>query len=142
MNATKTGGAGDHDSIHLLEWIISGVGLLLVAASLGYLLYKATIVDPKPAVFAAKLLKTRATTSGESGVSGAYVATIELANRGGRTAAKVHVVVELAAEDGTTSRDVEIDYLPPRSTREVSVLFSQRPTESNLKIKFTSYCDP
>jgi uncharacterized protein (TIGR02588 family) len=125
-----------HDSIPLLEWVISGFGLLLVAASLCFLLYKAILVDPQPPIFEAQLLETRARECG------GFVSTIEIANRGGRTAAKVRVLIEMAGQAGSDLREFEVDYLPPQSTRQVSVLFGNQPSTSNLKIEFASYCDP
>ena len=136
MNAHVGIKSQPHDSIPLLEWVISGVGLLLVAASLCFLMYKAVLVDPQPPIFEAQLVETRARQSG------GFVSTIEIANRGGRTAAKVRVLIEMARQAGSDLREFEVDYLPPQSTRQVSVLFEHQPTTSNLKIEFASYCDP
>lgn len=123
------------DAIPALEWIISGLGLTLVTASLGFLLHKAILVECKPPDMQAQLLSSR------TGLHG-YIATVELKNTGGQTAANLQVLAQLVSPQGEFEREATVDFLPPHSTRQIELYFQQPPTKENLQVQFLSYHIP
>lgn len=124
-----------HDAIPMLEWVISCVGFVLVIASLVFLLHKAIFVERKPPDMQARLLSSRKSSQG-------YVATIELKNTGGQTAAELMIVARLAGEQVDSERQAIVDYLPPKSTRQVNMFFAEQPTPANLRVEFISFNVP
>lgn len=118
------------------EWVAAGVGLLLLLASMGYLLADAFATRDEPPRPAIQVL-------GVEPRQGQYAVRLRLRNEGRAAAAALRVAGELkrGAEVVETS-EVEIDFLPGRSEREATLLFAQDPRTLQLVLSPRSYVKP
>ncbi|HEX8499486.1 MAG TPA: hypothetical protein VF659_02760 [Pyrinomonadaceae bacterium] len=120
-----------------LEWVVFGVGLLLVASTLAYLVYDgATTADTPPEV---------EVRLGEPRPGGAgFLVPVTVVNRGGRTAGGVTVEVVLEADGSPEPERGEftLAFLPRGGTREGWVSFSRDPRAGRLTARATGYEKP
>lgn len=115
-----------------LEWVVAVLGLCVVLAALSVLLHQAlTRGNGPPAIVTSVVDVTRA---GE-----AYVVEVLVENRGARTAAELKIEGSLGADE---TSDTTIDYLPPKSTRPIGLLFTKDPRSTRLTIRAVSFTDP
>ena len=120
--------------IPLAEWIVAGIGLLLIAGSLVFLVYRSS-TETSPPAFEAEL--DRVTSLGKD-----YLAEIQVHNRGGEAVAALTLSGQLRGAAASDSRQVVIDYLPGHSSRSIGIMFADRPDPNNLEITFESYVSP
>lgn len=100
----------------LLTWAVSGVGLLVILATLVVVILDARVPATPPDL---RVLETgRATTAGVTRVM------IEIRNLGGEAAASVEI--EGASSSGDVAH-VNLDYVAGRSHREATLAFSGDP---------------
>jgi uncharacterized protein (TIGR02588 family) len=120
----------------LLEWIVGGIGTVLVGGAIAFLLYHALVRDGSPPdlrVAAERVLE----------LEGGYLVRFRAFNAGHSAAAQVTIEGELAGPDGSVEvSDVVLDYLPPRSDREGGLLFSEDPRNGELRLRATGYAKP
>ncbi|HKR00926.1 MAG TPA: hypothetical protein VJT09_09645 [Pyrinomonadaceae bacterium] len=119
------------------EWIVFGIGLALVLATLGYLAYDAaTITDAPPSIE----VRTGEAERREHN----FIIPVTLINHGDRTAEGVQV--EVVLESGGTEQErgeFTVAFLPRRSTREGWVAFQTDPgTAERIKARVTGYEKP
>jgi uncharacterized protein (TIGR02588 family) len=124
------------EGIPTLEWVIGGIGFLIVAGVLGFFLY-AAISDQQP------LPDVKFSVDEVVQVRSGYLVRITASNEGGLTAEGVIVEGELrrGAESIEQSRTV-IEYLPSRSKKRIGLFFSQDPERFELKIRSHGYEEP
>jgi uncharacterized protein (TIGR02588 family) len=123
-------------AIPTLEWIVGGIGFLIVAGVLGLLLYAAINEDnPLPEV-KLSVDEVRQLRTG-------YLVRITVINDGGLTAEGVIVEGELrrGAELVEQSRTV-IEFVPSRSRKRAGLFFSRDPREFELKLRPHGYEEP
>jgi uncharacterized protein (TIGR02588 family) len=120
-----------------LEWVVFGVGLLLVVSTLAYLVYDgATSADTPPDI---------EVRLGESRPGGAgFLVPVTVFNRGGQTAEGVTVEVSL---EGAGSPEPErgeftVAFLPRGGTREGWVAFRSDPRAGKLSARAPGYEKP
>jgi uncharacterized protein (TIGR02588 family) len=113
-----------------VEWAFGAIAAALVAALIGYFTYQGLTDEGRPPAFVLSL-----ETSEEMGEGLAI--TIAVGNTGQQTAADVSVVGTVGAE----TREVVIDYLPPDSTRRVTMIFSGA-QEVPPELQITGYREP
>ena len=120
-----------------LEWVVFGVGLLLVVSTLAYLVYDgATAADTPPDV---------EVRLGEPRPGGAgFRVPVTIVNRGGQTAGAVSVEVVL---EGTGAPEPErgeftVAFLPRGGTREGWVSFRSDPRAGRLTARASGYEQP
>ena len=120
-----------------LEWVVFGVGLLLVVSTLGYLVYDgATAADTPPDI------EVRA---GEPRPGGAgFLVPVTVVNRGGQTAEGVSVEVVLEAHGAPEPERGEftLAFLPRGGTREGWVSFRSDPRAGRLTARAHGYEKP
>lgn len=122
--------------IPLLEWIAAAIGFALVAATLGFLAWRALTQDGAPPLIA---LEVQAIEKLERG----YLVRIRAVNTGGRTAAEVKVEGAIKGLLGTLERsEATFDYLPPRSPRRGGLYFLADPREHKLELRAQGYRAP
>jgi uncharacterized protein (TIGR02588 family) len=122
--------------IPLLEWVVAGLGALLVAGTIGYLVLQALGRDQSPP-------DIEVTTLREVALEHGHLVEFRAVNRGGETAAQLMVQGELAGAHGPVeTAEATLDYLPPGSQREGGLLFSRDPREFKLRLRATSYVRP
>jgi uncharacterized protein (TIGR02588 family) len=111
------------------------VGLVLLLATLGYLLYDGNGGSQPPA----PVLRV----VGIEAQQGRFLVRVQAVNESRATAAALRV-------DGTVSRggevlersELEFDYLPGRSTREGGMFFTRDPRSLQLELAARSYRAP
>jgi uncharacterized protein (TIGR02588 family) len=128
--------ARPHRATPLLEWIVGGLGTVLVGGAIAFLLYHALARDGSPP-------DIRVAAEQVLDLQGGYLVRFRASNAGRSAAAQVTIEGELAGPDGTIEvSDVVLDYLPPRSDREGGLLFSEDPRNGELRLRATGYAKP
>ena len=120
-----------------LEWVVFGVGLLLVVSTLAYLVYDgATSADAPPDV---------EVRLGEPRQGGAgFLVPVTVYNRGGQTAGGVSVEVVLEGAGGGEPERGEftVAFLPRGGRREGWVVFRSDPRAGKLEARAHGYEKP
>jgi len=120
-----------------LEWAVFGVGLVLVAATLSYLVYDGATAADTPPDIEVKLGEPR------PGVAG-FLVPVTLFNRGGQTAegVSVEVVLEAAGSPEPERSEFNVAFLPRGGTREGWVSFRADPRAGKLSARAHGYEKP
>lgn len=113
----------------VLEWIMGGVGLLLVLAVLGLILREA-LAAPAPADLRLTLHAARPVADG-------WVAEVEVENAGDLTAAAVEIEGRLGAETASAT----LDYVPAGGTERVVLGFRADP-RLGLELRPVGWSEP
>ncbi len=126
----------EKDAIPIWEWIIAGIGFVLVAGVIGFLLYEA---------FSGNRLPPDVKLSVESVVQNrqGYLVKITALNEGGQTAEGVDIEGELRTGTESLERSrTTIDYLPPRSEKRAGLFFTRDPRQLELHVRPLGYEEP
>lgn len=126
----------EKDAIPIWEWIVAGVGLVLVAGVIGFLVYEA---------FTGKRLPPDVKLSVDSVVEirNGFLVRITAVNEGGMTAEGVIVEAELRSGTEPVERSrTTIDYLPPRSEKKAGLFFTRDPRQLDLQVRSLGYEEP
>ena len=120
----------------LLEWIVGGLGAVLVGGAIAFLVYHSLTRDRTPPdvrVVAERVLD----------LQNGYLVQFRASNQGGSAAAQLTIEGELAGPDGETElSEAVLDYLPPRSDREGGLVFSRDPRAGQLSLRAKGYARP
>lgn len=120
-----------------LEWIVFAVSLVLVVATLGYLVYDGATIGNTPPSIEFELGKPQPQADH-------FIVPVSVTNRGDETAEGVHI--EVVLENGgqeQESADFEIAFLPRLSTREGWVTFETDPrTVDGMNARVLGYEKP
>lgn len=120
----------------LLEWIVGGLGAVLVAGAIVFLVYHSLVRDQTPPDI--RLVAERVLD-----LPNGYLVKFRAFNNGRSAAAELAIEGELAGPDGKTEvSEAVLDYLPPRSSREGGLYFSQDPRAGHLKLRAKGYVKP
>jgi uncharacterized protein (TIGR02588 family) len=131
-----TAGRSDSQAIPIWEWIIGGLGLLMVAGVIGFLLYEALRGNQMPPNVK---LSVDSVIQAQNG----YLVKITAVNQGGSTAKGVIVEGELKRGAEPVERsEATIDYLPPRSRKQAGLFFTRDPQQFQLELRPLGYEDP
>jgi uncharacterized protein (TIGR02588 family) len=118
------------------EWIVAAIGALLVAGTIGYLVYLATTRDDTPP-------DVRVVTEGVVELPSGWLVRFRAINAGSQAAAQLLVEGELQGPGGAIeTSEATIDYLPPRSEREGGLIFSRDPRSHELRLRARGYVQP
>ena len=126
----------EKDAIPIWEWIVAGVGLVLVASVIGFLIYEA---------FTGKRLPPDVKLSVDSVVEirNGFLVRITAVNEGGMTAEGVIVEAELRSGTEPVERSrTTIVYLPPRSEKKAGLFFTRDPRQLDLQVRSLGYEEP
>jgi len=126
----------EQDAIPIWEWIVAGVGFVLVAGMIGFLIYEA---------FTGKRLPPDVKLSVDSVAvnRNGYLVKITAVNEGGQTAEGVDIEGELRTGTEPVERSrTTIDYLPPRSEKKAGLFFTQDPRQFDLQVRSLGYEEP
>lgn len=123
--------------IPALEWLAAIIGFILVAGTIGYLIFSAVTQDDSPPKL---VIENYDISKIESG----YLVKFTLANNGENNAAEVAVEGEITgSENEKETSAVTIDYAPANSKREGALLFTKEPLrDENFKIRAVGYKKP
>jgi uncharacterized protein (TIGR02588 family) len=116
------------------EWVIAGAGALAILSLIGFFIYQGiasektpvdVVIQPQPVI----------------PVQGGYLVPLQLTNRGANTAEGLEIEGELTDQAGTPveTSETSIDYLPPYSTTEGGLFFTEDPRQYNLQIRPKGY---
>lgn len=128
--------AQEIQAIPALEWIIGGIGFVLVAGVLGFLLYAGIsenqrLPDIKLSVDAVVELRN------------GYLVRITATNDGGLTAGGLTVEGELRnGADVVERSETVIEFLPAHSKKRAGLFFSKDPKQFELKLRPHGYEEP
>ncbi len=128
----KKPGAGE---IPLAEWIVSGIGLVLVGGVIGYLGYAAVTHTDSPPDIRVDVVSIVPVQQG-------YLAQFRATNQGGEAANDVHILGTLAQGPAAETSEATLDFLPARSETSGGLFFSAKPTAENLTLRATGYQEP
>jgi uncharacterized protein (TIGR02588 family) len=122
--------------IPTLEWIVGGVGFLLITGVIAFMLYHAiTGIDSPPDVNV-NVLSIRQNRSG-------YLVTVKARNYGGSTAEGLVIEGELRNGAQVLERShTTLDYSPPGSEKEVGLFFTRDPRRFDLQVRALGYEEP
>ena len=122
--------------IPVTEWVVAAIGAVLVAGTIGWLVYMATMRDETPP-------DVRVVEDGVVALQGGWVVRFRATNAGSQAAAELLVEGELMGPDGALeTSEATIDYLPPRSEREGGLFFSHDPRQHGLRLRAKGYVHP
>jgi uncharacterized protein (TIGR02588 family) len=111
-----------------LEWTVFAVGLLLLVATLGYLVRETLVSKKGPPDIVVSLGPARPSASG-------YLVPVEVMNRGETTAEDVRVPVFLDNPDGEPEEaELSVAFLPSESRREGWLSFRGDPARGTLRV--------
>jgi len=120
-----------------LEWVVFGVGLLLVVSTLAYLVYDGATAAGTPADVEVRLGEPRPGGAG-------FIVPVTVVNRGGQTAegVSVEVVLEGAGSPEPERGEFTVAFLPRGGTREGWVSFRSDPRAGRLAARASGYEKP
>jgi uncharacterized protein (TIGR02588 family) len=118
-----------------LEWAVFGIGLALLVATVGALVWDAARAPGGPPELTVSLRAPRRTAAGTHRVP------VVVVNRGGETAVAAQIEVVLRGADGGERERAELtlDYLPRGSRREAEVFFRADPAGGRLAARVVGY---
>ena len=126
----------EKDAIPIWEWIVAGVGLVLVAGVIGFLIYEAFSGNRLPPDIKLSVGSVVLTRNG-------FLVTVTAVNQGGITAEGVDIEGELKRGTETIERSqTTIDYLPPRSNKKAGLFFTRDPRQFELQVRPLGYEEP
>lgn len=138
-NKREKNGKGDRrePGTSTIEWIVAGVGCLLLLAVIAYLLTDA--LSGRNGGTTSIVVETVRIEAG----AGGYVVEFSASNRGGKSVAGVEITGELR-QDGEVveERSVTLDYVPQHSERIGALIFRNDPQAHELRIFATGYITP
>jgi uncharacterized protein (TIGR02588 family) len=119
-----------------LEWLVFGLGLALVAGTLGFLIYDGATDAGRPPAVEISLGEPRPTGHN-------FIVPVTVYNRGDETAEGVTVEVTLEAGGGEPERsEFTVAFLPRRAAREGWVAFNTDPRTGRLTPRVLGYEKP
>lgn len=118
-----------------LEWTVFGVGLVLLMATLGYLIREIVTTGSRPPELAVSLGAPRPVAHG-------FQVPVTVVNRGDQVAEGVSVTITLATKTEREEAVLSIAFLPHQSRREGWVTFRSDPANGDLQVGPVVYASP
>lgn len=118
-----------------LEWVASGVGLLLVLTIFGVIGWQAFNGATMPPVITVKVENVVP-------VEGGYRVLFQALNSSGEAAAQVEVEGKVSTDGGEEVSRAVLDYVPGRSARRGGLFFTRDPRTGTLAVRATGFVAP
>ena len=119
-----------------LEWLMTGIGALLVAGTIGYLVTQALQRETTPP-------DVRLVAEPARELQGGWLVRFRALNQGGEPAAELLIEGELSGPDGSVeTAEATLDYLAPGSRRGGGLFFSHDPRRFELALRAKGYAEP
>jgi uncharacterized protein (TIGR02588 family) len=119
------------------EWVVAALGLVLVLASIGYLVHDAVTLPATPPTPQVEVLAT------EPQEGGRFLVQVRVHNRGTQAAAALRLTGELKrAGQVVEQADTEFQYVPGHSARDGGLFFARDPRTFQLDLQVRSYQQP
>lgn len=129
-NPSKKGSAAD---IPLLEWVIGALGLVIVSAVVGVLIYEAVGGDKSPP-------DIKLTVQSIAPLQNGFLVKVRAENIGGEPAARVSITAEVWEQSKVLeSSETQFEHLPPHSFREAGVFFQRDPRPNEIRLRALGY---
>ncbi|HEU5208002.1 MAG TPA: hypothetical protein VFU06_01220 [Longimicrobiales bacterium] len=125
---------GDQEGVPLIQWIVSGIAVLVVLGSFGLIAYDGFIARRGP-----PSISVAVDSIGRTGALHRVHVTVR--NDGGSAAADVQVSGELDAGASPPTM-VLLDYLPAGSREAAVFVFTRDPREAGLRVRVESWNEP
>jgi uncharacterized protein (TIGR02588 family) len=124
------------DETPVLEWLLGGVGVMLLAACVAFLVYEGVTDGEEPGPITATVVEL--ISAGNS-----HVVTFNIRNGGTQTLSNLHMTARLFdGEREIESATTEIDYLPGRSSQAGGFYFKTDPRGLRVEIQPGGYQKP
>jgi uncharacterized protein (TIGR02588 family) len=118
------------------EWIVFALGLILVSATLGYLIFAGATMGHEP-----PSLEVHLGTPEQRQFN--FIVPVTVVNHGDETAEGVLIEVVMANGGEEIARgEVDVAFLPRHATRQGWVTFEQDPRTAQLKARVLGYQKP
>jgi uncharacterized protein (TIGR02588 family) len=117
------------------EWTVFGVGLILVMATLAYLVREVVTTGSRPPEVVVELGTPRPVAHG-------FQVPVTVINRGDRVAEGISVTITLVAKAEREEAVLNIAFLPHQSRREGWLTFRGDPKEGDLQVGPVVYASP
>ena len=122
--------------IPVLEWLLGGMGALMVACAVGFLAWSGSVQGDTPPDIRVEVERVLEQRNG-------WLVLVRAFNEGGSAAAEVTVGGEFAAPDGTVeAAELRLDFLPSRSDRQGGLFFTLDPRAQGLRVRALGYAEP
>jgi uncharacterized protein (TIGR02588 family) len=109
------------------EYVLGGVGAVLVVALIAFLTYQALIRDSGPEI-SVEVTQVQAVDAG-------YAVRVQVHNDGGTTASGVVVSGQLTRQGRQVDQaSTTVSYVPPDSMRTAALVFSEDPRNGQLTV--------
>lgn len=118
-----------------LEWTVFGLGLILVMATVAYLVREVVTTGSSPPEVVVQLGTPRRVTHG-------FQVPVTVLNRGDKVAEGLSVTITLATKAEREEAVLNIAFLPHQSKREGWVTFRGDPGDGELEIGPVAYESP
>jgi uncharacterized protein (TIGR02588 family) len=120
----------------ILEWVLGGIGCVLLVSCVVFLVYEGLSSDEQPGPITATVLEI-------VDVGNRHVVTFEVMNGGSQTLSNFQVSGRLLERDREVERaTTTIDYLPGRSSQQGGFYFDRDPRDMRLEIVPEGYQKP
>jgi uncharacterized protein (TIGR02588 family) len=120
----------------LLEWVLGGIGVVLLVACVAFLVYEGLNGEESPGAISAEVKEI-------SAANGMHIVTFELHNAGSQTLSNVHLTARISQGDREIERaQTIVDYLPGHSRQEGGFYFKHDPRSYTLEIVPEGYQKP
>lgn len=118
------------------EWIIAGIGLILVISAIGTMFYRAITEESTPPALAFSVVSIEPIDNG-------FHVKFSVANTGDQTTAALTVegILKSGEEDAETSM-ATLTYAPANSIRHGGFFFTKNPHQYDLQIRALGYEKP
>ena len=127
--------AGESKPISILEWIVAGIGLLLVVGVVAFL-----VVQARHSNGSSPMISVRSDSVIALG-DGGYLVHFTAENSARTTAASVAIVGELGDGTGAETRRATLDFVPGRTARHGALVFARDP-RGGLKLRVEGFQEP
>lgn len=119
-----------------LEWSVFAVSLVLVAGTVGYLIYEGVATGSAPPSIEVRLGTPEQRTHN-------FIVPVTVINNGDQTAAGLHIEVVMEIGGAEQARaELDLPFLPRHATREGWVTFDKDPRNAQLKARVLGYEKP
>lgn len=119
--------------IPLLEWVIGALGLVIVTAVVGVLIYEAVAGDKSPP-------DIKLTVHSIASLQNGFLVKVRAENIGGEPAARVSITAEVWEQSKVSeSSETQFEHLPPHSFRDAGVFFQRDPRPNEIRLRALGY---
>jgi uncharacterized protein (TIGR02588 family) len=132
MASTQAKRSSSHETnagTPLIEWVLGGIGVVLLVACIAFLIYEGVTDGEHPGAITASVVDVR--PAGDQ-----HVVTFRIHNSGSQTLSNLRVSGHLLDGEREVERAIAVlDYVPGRSTGEGGFYFRRDPREWRIEIQ-------